>query len=146
MSTSVCVAKSTLRVIASNGNVTKSDNLFQEQATKFFANKQKTKNRLFRVPSIEKLSLTEQRRGNSGCAAVPFRAVVLLQCFGRYHAHAVVDDFYFLSAFSVYIFRLVYDNFLYELTHDFGREFFYLRVPSHHAHELRCVVRLFLSR
>lgn len=43
---SVCVAKSTLRVIASNGNVTKSDNLFQEQATKFFANKQKTKNRL----------------------------------------------------------------------------------------------------
>lgn len=45
MSTSVCVAKSTLRAIASNGNVTKSDNLFQVAGNKIFLQinqKQKT--------------------------------------------------------------------------------------------------------
>lgn len=42
---SVCVAKSTLRAIASNGNVTKSDNLFQVAGNKIFLQinqKQKT--------------------------------------------------------------------------------------------------------
>lgn len=81
--------------------------------------------------------------------AVGFAPPVIPENFSRgvrYHAHAVIINFYNLTFLAVRLFRFVNDDTVYKLPYRFGRQFGYFRVLSYYPQKLVHAFRFFFCR